>query len=352
MPSGSDPHESSHHCKQSEVTRHLSRSQLEILTLASLFRGTGGRLASDTTTWTNQTGWNKVLEVAAALTNGENPIPKTATMQSFFSSVWGVKWERNHVVALDLSENGLSGEFPVDVVRLRFLTIIKMRNNMNLRGTLTPEIYAMPHLKYCYLDGTKIEKALPFNIAHSFQISQLKLESRRSTRATKSTVRFCTGDERSGNIIHWMADMTETEMEMVRLTLKKLHEDANGHVDRRQIKCTASNATGPERAAAAVKLQRIYRARIERTKFRTFLRSLVETKVDPATGSNYYVNARTGEATWEKPKFLAFDTQSNANIDNDNTRDTVDERDAWKPYDDGYGNTCDRRIDVGTAKFP
>ncbi|KAG1689844.1 hypothetical protein DVH05_001878 [Phytophthora capsici] len=133
--------------------------------------------------------------------------------------------------------------------------------------------------------------------------------------------------------------MTETEMEMVRLTLKKLHEDANGHVDRRQIKCTASNATGPERAAAAVKLQRIYRARIERTKFRTFLRSLVETKVDPATGSNYYVNARTGEATWQKPKFLAFDTQSNPNIDSDNTRDTVDERDAWKPYDDGYGNT-------------
>ncbi|KAK1932430.1 Jouberin [Phytophthora citrophthora] len=347
MPSESNLHESSHRYKYPEAARHLSRSQLEILTLASLFRGTGGRLAdggSRSTAWTTQTGWDKVLEVAAVLTNGGNPIPKSATMQSFFSTVLGVKWERNHVVALDLSENGLTGEFPAEVIRLRFLTSLKMRNNQYLRGTLPREIYSMPHLKYCYVDGTMIEKALPFNIAHSFQISQLKLESRRSTRTTKSTVTFCTGDERSGNTIHWMADMTETEMEMVLLTLKRLHEDTNGHKGRRQIKCTASNATGPERAAAAVKLQRIYRARIERTKFRTFLRSLVEMKVDPTTGSKYYVNARTGEATWEKPKFLGPDTESNGDIDNDNDNDNasnnaLDERDAWKPYDDGYGNT-------------
>ncbi|KAL3667283.1 hypothetical protein V7S43_007515 [Phytophthora oleae] len=261
-------------------------------------------------------------------------------MQSFFPSVFGVKWERNHVVVLDLSENGLTGEFPVDIVRLRFLTTLKIRNNTNLRGTLPQEIYSMPHLKYCYMDGTKIEKALPFNIAHSFQISQLKLESGRYTRTTKSTVSFCTGYERTGSVIHWMADMTETEMEMVHSTLKKLHEDANGHKGREQIKCTASNATGPERAAAAVKLQRIYRVRIERTKFRNFLRSLVEMKVDPATGSNYYVNARTGEATWEKPKFLGSDTQAHANIDSDNTsNNALDERNAWKPYDAGNGNT-------------
>ncbi|EGZ25823.1 hypothetical protein PHYSODRAFT_391233, partial [Phytophthora sojae] len=265
---------------------------------------------------------------------------KTTTMQSYFSSVFGVKWERNHVVSIDLSGNSLSGSFPAEIVQLRFLTTLKLRDNPNLRGTLPREIYSMPHLKFCYVDGTTIQHAMPYNIAHSFQITLLKLEVGRAAGSAISAVRFCTGDSHSGNLIHWMADMTEAEMYMVHSSLKKLHESADPQ-SRRQIKCTASNATGPERAAAATKLQRIYRARIERTKFRNFLHSLVEMKVDPATGYTYYVNARTGEATWEKPKFLGADTRAGPSAvdDEDAGNATQDASEAWKPYDDGNGNT-------------
>ncbi|KAG3019218.1 hypothetical protein PC128_g13303 [Phytophthora cactorum] len=337
MSSGSKLREDPRHHKNKEAIRHLSQSQLEILTLASIFHETGGRIPNDrgkATTWTRQSGWDKILEVSAALKNGGMSIPKITTMQAFFSPVFGVKWERNHIVAIDLSDNGLSGTFPAKIVRLRFLTTLKMRNNPNLRGPLPREIYSMPHLKYCYIDGTKVENALPFNIAHSFEITQTKPESGRSSKSAVSTVSFCTGNE---HLIRWMADMTEAEMYMVHSTLKKLHESTTGQAGRQQIKCTASNATGPERAAAAIKLQRIYRARIERTKFRDFLHSLIEMKVDPTTGYTYYVNARTGEATWDKPKFLGSDIDSDTNT-NKPSNNAEDAREAWKPYDDGYGN--------------
>ncbi|KAL4110541.1 hypothetical protein PRIC1_002232 [Phytophthora ramorum] len=266
------------------------------------------------------------------------PIPKTVTMQSHFAGVFGVKWERNHVVAIDLSGNGLTGGIPAEITQLRFLTTLKLRNNPSLRGSLPLEMYSMPHLKYCYVDGTGIENALPYNNAHSFQITHFKTES---VGTAISTVRFRTGDERTGNMIHWMADMTETEMFMVHSTLKKLHENADHVAGRPQIKCTASNATGPERAAAATKLQRIYRARIERTKFRNFLHSLVEMKVDSASGYAYYVNSRTGEATWEKPKFLGSDGDNIHPSAHDvrSSNNTQDPSEAWKPYDDGNGNT-------------
>lgn len=339
----SDQRVKTHHRKNTEAVHHSSRSSLEILTLASLFKKTGGHLKDDggrATAWTRQSGWDKILEISAALQDGATPIPKTVTMQTVFTSVFGVKWERNHVVAIDLSGNGLSGTFPAEIIQLRFLTTLKLRNNPKLRGALPQEIYSMPHLKYCYVDGTKVENSLPYNIAHSFQITQLKSETGKSVGTAISTVSFCTDDEHTPNRTRWIADMTETEMYMVHSTLKKQHEGTNPQAGRAQIKCTASNATGPERAAAAVKLQRIYRARIERTKFRNFLHSLVEMKVDPASGYAYYVNARTGEATWEKPKFLGSDTGSHTDACIDNSSDsTSDGRDVWKPYDDGNGNT-------------
>ncbi|POM57963.1 Hypothetical protein PHPALM_37455 [Phytophthora palmivora] len=260
-------------------------------------------------------------------------------MESFFPSVFGVKWERNHVVTIDLSGNGLTGVFPVEMVQLRFLTTLKMRNNPKLCGALPKEIYSMPNLKYCYVDGTKVENALPYNIAHSFQITQVKSQNGKSNKAVVSTVKFCTGEERAGNLIHWVADMTETEMYMVHSALKKLHEPTL-QAGRQSIKCTASNATGPERADAATKLQRIYRARIERTKFRNFLHSLIEMKIDPDTGYTYYVNGRTGEATWEKPKFLGSNVDSHTtDVSESSSNNHRDAKDAWKPYDDGNGNT-------------
>ncbi|KAG7390953.1 hypothetical protein PHYBOEH_006823 [Phytophthora boehmeriae] len=130
-------------------------------------------------------------------------------------------------------------------------------------------------------------------------------------------------------------------MFMVHATLKKLHDSANPQNRRQQIKCTAHNATGPERAAAVTKLQRIYRARVERAKFRKFLKSLVETAVDPATGCTYYVDARTGSATWDRPKFLGSDAETTHDSSNDHSinNNVQAVSDAWEPHDDGNGNT-------------
>ncbi|RLN92739.1 hypothetical protein BBJ28_00004288 [Nothophytophthora sp. Chile5] len=344
MPPGLDhQHRQLHDGTKFGEERHLSQCHLELIALTKLFRSTGGRsLAEDesATTWKRQTGWDEVLTVAAALQNGQTPLSKTTTMQTQFPSVFGVKWERNHVVAVDLSANGLAGKLPIEITQLRFLTTLKLRNNPELRGSLPSQMASsLPHLRYCYLDGARLENVLPFESAHSFQITQVRAAA--GGKAI-STVRFCTGDDNSRNLVRWMADMTETEMLKVHATLKKLHATSDPQDDRRKIRCTAHNATGPERAAAATKLQRIYRARIERTRFRTFLHSLVEMKVDPTTGYSYYVNARTGETTWERPAFLGSsndfipESAGGTNTAGNNLRDASE---AWQPYDDGNGNT-------------
>lgn len=332
--------------KLNSSARVLSQSHHELIALATLFRATGGRLkdARDgTSAWVHQNGWDKVLTVAAALKDGEMPIPKAVTMQAYFPSVYGVKWERNHIVSIDLSGNGLTGKLPDEITQLRFLTTLKLRNNPNLRGAIPLAMYSMRHLRYCYVDGTRLENVLPFNIAHSFQITQVRTGK---GAASASSVTFSTGDDRTENLVRWAADLTEAEMLMVHTQLKKLHESASPENEREQIKCTAQNATGPERAAAATKLQRIYRARIERTKFRKFLHSLVEMKTDPTTGYTYYVNARTGEATWDKPKFLGSSAVTNPG----STSNNLDEADAWKPYDDGNGNTVSCVVSPITRK--
>ncbi|KAL7685091.1 putative WW domain, EF-hand domain pair, WD40/YVTN repeat-like-containing domain superfamily [Plasmopara halstedii] len=309
--------ESLFHRNDKRILSRLSPSQLEIATLALIFQATGGRVANDdgqTSTWICQTGWDKIIKCSQALEK-ENRSVCTSTMQQTSSLAYGVMWERNHVVALELSGNGLSGTIPIEIVHLRFLKTLKIRNNPKLRGNLPAEIYAMPCLKYCYLDGTAIQSAFPYKIAHSFQITQYKPDSNSFSGSALATVTFCTGDKQSGTCTYWMADMTESEMHKLHSTVKIFHENTKHQAGRKSIKCTANNATGPERAAAAVKLQRIYRARILRTKLCKFLPSLVDTKIDPISGHTYYVNHRTGEATWDMPTVLVERTDRDQAID-------------------------------------
>uniref|UniRef100_K3XA18 Uncharacterized protein n=1 Tax=Globisporangium ultimum (strain ATCC 200006 / CBS 805.95 / DAOM BR144) TaxID=431595 RepID=K3XA18_GLOUD len=241
--------------------------------------------------------------------------------------LYGVVWERNHVVAIDLSENGLSGKLPSDIAHLRFLKTLKLRNNPKLVGAIPPEVYSMPHLQYCYLDGTKLEKTLPFQTAHSFQITRFHASG------TAATVCFLTNFR--NNQIRWTSDITESEMFMMHSSLKALHERPK--TQETAIERNARNATGPERTEAVIKLQRIYRARIERTKFRKYLKSLFERKFDPSSGFEYFVDTRTGEASWEKPVFIKSPRDSGDN--NDELLGDQNIAEAWQPYDDGYGNT-------------
>lgn len=321
------------HAKQAQPSlekKHVSQSQLEIQALCRLFRSTGGTSDEhESSSWKKQTGWRALEETARQPT--ENLLAR-GTMETQFP-LFGVTWERNHVVAVDLCENGLCGKIPSDIVHLRFLKTLKLRNNPKLRGTIPTGMYTMPHLRYCYLDGTHLEKTLPFQTAHSFQITQFH------TSGTAATVCFLTTS--SHGTIRWTADTTETEMFMMHSSLKALHE--RPRTQETEIKCNARNATGPERTAAAITLQRIYRARIERTKFRAYVRSFFQRSFDPNTGLEYFVDSRTGEATWKAPTFIAtprHTQQQLSDTNNDENQHSPNIADAWQPYEDGYGNTA------------
>lgn len=318
----------------SHEKKHVSQSQLELQALCRLFQATGGSTDEHETrsSWKKQTGW-RALELAASQLT-ENLLAR-GTMETQFS-LFGVTWERNHVVAIDLCANGLSGKIPSDIVHLRFLKTLKLRNNPKLRGTIPSGMYGMPHLRYCYLDGTSLEKTLPFQTAHSFQITQFH-----TSGSTAATMCFLTTNVHG--TIRWTADASETEMFMMHSSLKALHERPK--TQETEIKCNARNATGPERTAAATKLQRIYRARIERTKFRTYLKSLFQRNFDANTGLEYFVDARTGEATWEVPAFAREQQNLSGSSNNDeNHNNSPSIADAWQPYDDGYGNTASRLV--------
>ncbi|KAJ0394182.1 hypothetical protein P43SY_003811 [Pythium insidiosum] len=58
------------------------------------------------------------------------------------------------------------------------------------------------------------------------------------------------------------------------------------------------------RAAAAVTIQRLFRARHAKMQLRALLGSVFERFFDESSGQYYYHNKRTGETTWEKPRLL------------------------------------------------
>lgn len=321
-----------------EKKRHVSQSHLELQALYRLFRATGGAGDGSSvsgSSWKTQTGW-PALESAAAKLAGDSLLAR-GTMATQFP-LFGVTWERNHVVAIDLSSNGLCGKIPNDIAHLRFLQTLKLRDNPGLRGAVPESVCSMPHLRYCYLDGTGLQRTLPYETAHSLQITRFHASG------TAATVCFIT-DNPHGHI-RWTSDVTESEMFMMHSSLRALHERPK--TQETTLAMNAHNATGPERTAAAIKLQRIYRARIERTKFRQYLQSLVHRAIDPSSGYEYFVDARTGEASWDAPAFFAAASQRKHHADNNNNSgegsatdrgNSLSAADAWQPYDDGNGNT-------------
>ncbi|GLD92829.1 hypothetical protein PINS_up001408 [Pythium insidiosum] len=314
--------------------RHTSQIQREIEALLKLYVATGGERGA----WKVVTGWPSL---AAAVQQTADQLALRGTLASQLP-LHGVTWENNHVVVIDLSDNGLRGKLPRQLSHLKYLKQLKLRNNPELRGPVPSALYEMSHLRYCYLDGTHVENVLPPNAAHSFQITKLYSDTDRA-----ASIHFLT-DSRGRGVTRWFADMTESELFTVHMTLKAQHEKPSEATV--EIQRTAQNATGPERVAAAIKLQRIYRARIERTKFRRFLSSLFEKHVDASSGHQYFIDKRTGEAMWERPAFVKA-TPRKTDPSHDHGGGGGDE-DIWQAFDDGYGNTvCEiphrRRLEAG-----
>lgn len=241
----------------------------------------------------------------------------------------GIVWERNHVVAIDLSDNGLCGTIPKAIGHLQFLKKLKVRNNPRLSGELPQELYRMVHLRYCYVDRTNVVNALPFRDAHALQITQL--------RSSDVTVSFHTG-QHPHQCTQWIADLPVSNLEMIHSAPATRH--AKPPSPEKSIGRTALNATGPERIAAAIKLQRIYRARMERTNIRAFLKAIFEKRIDPTTGYEYFVDSRTGVSTWERPKLAMTPRNSDALLDNnDGDQGAFDTSETWQQFHDDYGNT-------------
>lgn len=266
--------------------------QLELQALSQLFLATGGRLPryqpQERSAWANQTGWAGLLELATASDGNSVEIPPGVlrrTLEASFPSMFGVRFDKNRVVSIDLSRNGLTGTLPKEIANLRSLKSLKLRDNPGLRGMLSADFLAHPppQLRCCYLDGTNLERVLPYTSAHALEFTRVH------GSGAAVTVSFSTGRrphvQDPANLTtttHWMADVTEAELFMMHSALVAAREQQEQEQQQRQqapdkVARTATNATGPERVAAATKLQRIYRARIERTKFRRFLRSLFET---------------------------------------------------------------------------
>lgn len=325
--------------------RESSSVHLELVALSRLFHATGGRTTDpngwEKSSWTNQAGWTDFLAFAESVQAANGIVPAAVlrrTLESTFPNVFGIKWEQNHVVAIELSRNGLIGALPVELVHLRALRTFKFRENPGLRGSVPPELFSdMPCLRSCYLDGTSLTQVLPLTNVHSMEITKVH------GSGTTVTVSFCTGGPRSLHNpstvqTHWLADVTEAEMFMMHTTLVAQRQPKNP-TTARVITRTANNATGPERIAAAIKLQRIYRARVERTKFHHFLRSLFETKIDAASGYRYYVDTRTGEATWERPAFISTPRSQSGGQSSASSEILEAGTEAWQACDDGSGNT-------------
>jgi hypothetical protein len=324
-------------------------AHLELQALSLLFHATGGRLPrihpDERSAWINQTGWAELLELTASA--GDSGEVSTSilrrTLEVALPGVFGIQFDKNRVVSIDLSRNGLTGTLPREIANLRSLRSLKLRDNPGLRGVLPVNFltHTPPQLRYCYLDGTKIERVLPYTSAHSLEVTRVH------GSGTAVTVCFRTGGRPHAqvptlaNSTHWTADVAESELFMMHTSLVAVREQhEQQQTEPGKIACTAANATGPERIAAATKLQRIYRARIERTKFRRFLRSLFETHVDPASGYRYFVDTRTGMASWQRPAFLSTPRLGDAsNTSDQSSGESTASGDEWQPYDDGNGNT-------------
>jgi hypothetical protein len=314
------------HSEQANETK--TRILLEYEALLKFYHATNGPL------WKRKDGWNLLEDKINVY---ESILKKT---DDGLLPLHGVTWEKNHVIVIDLSANNLSGRLPKEMVHLRYLKTLKLRNNLMLHGKIPSGMYTkMKHLRYCYLDGCGFEEAVPFDIAHDFEITQFRSQGAVVRYQTRNDETSSTSSKSHNprQAICWLVDITESDMLAIHTALKQRHPKPDAQ---EEIHCNAHNATGPERVAAAIKLQRIYRARIERRKFRAFLRSLYETKYDKQSGYTYFVNTRTGESTWERPQFAQTPRSSQQEHQkNDKMSNQQADQQQWQVLDDGYGNT-------------
>ncbi|ETV92600.1 hypothetical protein, variant 1, partial [Aphanomyces invadans] len=203
------------------VAMHPEIEKVEVDALCELFH------ALDGPQWTRKHGW----------------LQCDNTQNEQGGLAWhGTKWNKGHVISIDLPRNNLRGPLPDIFSQLKKLQHLNLGGNPSLTGRVPHSLMKLKHLQYCYLDGTQVFDIVSSGNAHDFHITKYISSSKASVRLRigKST---------------WVADVTEQEMFLVSTSLQAARAPPRPTV----IKMTAHNATGPERVRAARTLQRIFR---------------------------------------------------------------------------------------------
>lgn len=147
----------------------------------------------------------------------------------------------------------------------------------------------------------------------------------------------------------------ETEMYFIHMVMnrRRHHQSSAGQPQpqeqRRRVERPSQYlATGPERTAAAIQLQRAYRRRQARRQMRFLIHNLHQSRVDPETGLRYFINTATGEESWEQPALMKKFSDPEQVLESTTMTTTMpcgyEDPEDWQEVIDGYGQTVRRSI--------
>lgn len=166
-------------CTDTREAHDMPRLQLkEINILIEFYHETNGH------EWTNHQGWLEDIT--------------TEDKRRGAVSWFGTTWRDGHLVSLQLESNALAGRLPPSLRKLRYLEILKLRNNDELTGKIPPSMYHRSNnsLQYVYLSGTKVCSGIDDTTCSRLQVIQYQ-------EAGVATVNF-----QSLQGARWILDMT------------------------------------------------------------------------------------------------------------------------------------------------
>ena len=152
--------------------RDLHPDGVPLLTIAADTAEDGGSVASD----------RAALIALYNATEGGSWTTRTNWLSGRPLDEWhGVTTDSGgRVTALDLYENGLTGEIPPELGGLSNLTTLELTGNQ-LTGAIPPELGGLSNLRQLFLQGNRLTGAIPPELASLSNLEELLLNGNRLT---------------------------------------------------------------------------------------------------------------------------------------------------------------------------